>query len=76
LFLLADPMVLLTHPMVLTGNDKPLGIPWVVSHVARRLALCLPPHSVWRVRHTFVAIRFRWGLPAELKQTLGPITAA
>jgi hypothetical protein len=26
LFLLTDPMLLLTHPMVLTGNDKLPGI--------------------------------------------------
>lgn len=68
------PMVLLKHPMVLTSNDKLPGIRRATSRVARRLAQCWAPHSVLRVRHTFVATRLRWGEAAELKQTLDPIT--
>jgi hypothetical protein len=33
-------MVLLSRPMVLTGNDKLAGIRWRDSYVARPVALC------------------------------------
>jgi hypothetical protein len=76
LFVLTDRVVLLTHPLLLTGNDKLPGTTLGASHVARRLALCCLPILVLRFRHTFVAVRFLWSSPAELKRTFWPISGA